>query len=274
MSEIVEAEVVEPGQDLAPVEAPAGGLFKADSPADVLARATEVADALAPMLREKGLISKIGQGEHVRVEGWLTLGQMLSVTPVNVWTRELEKGWEARVEARTLDGRVIGAAEAMCLRDEANWKDSDEFAIRSMAQTRATSKALASVLRFVVTLAGFSGTPAEEMVGQGSAKSSGGHSTQPASDKQIGFLVGTGGRAGLFEKAKLTGEQAEAIIFWKSGSTELSKSAASELISTLKDNPEKGGAQLLNDLYEDTSENAVKARAAIPVDAADTEGLE
>jgi hypothetical protein len=32
-----------------------------------------------------------------------------------------------------------------------------------MAQTRATSKALGSVLRWIVTLSGYSGTPAEEM---------------------------------------------------------------------------------------------------------------
>jgi hypothetical protein len=35
-----------------------------------------------------------------------------------------------------------------------------------MAQTRATSKALGSPLRFIVTLAGYEGTPAEEMPSQ------------------------------------------------------------------------------------------------------------
>jgi hypothetical protein len=88
---------------------------------------------------------------------------MLGVVPVVEWTRKTDTGWEARVEARTLDGRVVGAAEAMCTRDERTWKSRDDYAIRSMAQTRATSKALRQPLGFVVTLAGFEATPDEEM---------------------------------------------------------------------------------------------------------------
>src|SRR5262249_18897895 len=38
-----------------------------------------------------------------------------------------------------------------------------EHALRSMAQTRATSKALGQALRFIVALSGYEGTPAEEM---------------------------------------------------------------------------------------------------------------
>jgi hypothetical protein len=51
----------------------------------------------------------------------------------------------------------------MCTKAENRWRTADDYAIRSMAQTRATSKALGSVLRFIVTLAGYDGTPAEEM---------------------------------------------------------------------------------------------------------------
>ena len=46
---------------------------------------------------------------------------------------------------------------------EENWQDRDDYALRSMAQTRATSKALRQPLGFVITLAGFDPTPAEEM---------------------------------------------------------------------------------------------------------------
>src|SRR5207244_10747745 len=72
-------------------------------------------------------------------------------------------------------GEVVGAAEAMCARDEEAWgfapkgrngqalKARDEFALRSMAQTRATSKALRQPLGFVMSLAGYEATPAEEM---------------------------------------------------------------------------------------------------------------
>jgi hypothetical protein len=158
----------QPGQELTipAAQAPAT-LFRTDDPVQVLERATEVADALKDVLRQQGMIERIrtkdGVREHVKVEGWNTLGAMLGVTPVTVWTRPIPKGWEARVEARTLDGRVIGAAEAECLTSERRWKSADDYALRSMAQTRATSRALGAPLRFVVTLAGYSGTPAEEM---------------------------------------------------------------------------------------------------------------
>lgn len=158
----VEGDEEQHGLALAP-QTP-GTLFRTDDPVQVLQRATEVADALRDVLRSQGMIQRIANRDHVKVEGWTTLGAMLGVTPVCVWTRPVDKGWEARVEARTLDGRIIGAAEAECLRSESTWKSRDDFAIRSMAQTRATSKALGSVLRFVVTLAGYSGTPAEEVM--------------------------------------------------------------------------------------------------------------
>ena len=100
----------------------------------------------------------------MRVEGWTLCGTMLGVFPWLEWTRPLPRGWEARVEARTLDGRGIGAAESECLRSEPKWKDRDDFHLRSMAATRATSKALRQPLGFVMHLAGYNPTPAEEIV--------------------------------------------------------------------------------------------------------------
>ena len=48
------------------------------------------------------------------------------------------------------------------MRDEPNWRDKPDYALRSMSQTRATSKALRLPLGFVVALAGYEVTPAEE----------------------------------------------------------------------------------------------------------------
>ena len=58
---------------------------------------------------------------------------------------------------------MIGAAESGCYRDENRWRNAERHALKSMAQTRATSKALGQVLRWIPELAGYSGTPAEEM---------------------------------------------------------------------------------------------------------------
>jgi hypothetical protein len=166
VSEISEIEVLEPTAEIVSA-APAApvSLFRTDDPAEVLQKAKAVADALAPVIRDAGLVATINGKEYLQVEAWQTCGQQVGVTPVVTSTRRLTEpdGWEARCEARTLDGRTIGAADSMCLRTEDRWRDSEDFEIRSMAQTRAMSRALASVLRFIPTLAGMSGTPAEEM---------------------------------------------------------------------------------------------------------------
>jgi hypothetical protein len=151
------------GAELEPVTH--GTLFRTEDPVEIIRRASDTADVLAGVLRKQKLITNIQGKEHVRVEGWTLLGTMLGVFPVCEWTRPLEggSGWEARVVARTLAGQEVGAAEAQCSRSENTWKNRDDYALRSMAQTRATSKALRQPLGFVVSLAGFEATPAEEM---------------------------------------------------------------------------------------------------------------
>jgi len=141
------------------------GLFGAVGPVEVIEKATQVATALKAVIKTQGLISNIQGREYPRCEAWTLLGTMLGVFPVLVWTREIPGGWEARVEARTRDGAIVGAAEAECLKIEKNWQDRDAYAVRSMAQTRATAKALRMPLGFVMTLAGYEPTPAEEMPG-------------------------------------------------------------------------------------------------------------
>jgi hypothetical protein len=160
---IHDAEVI--GTELEPVSG--GTLFHTNDPGEIIERASAIADKLSAVLRDRKLTSNISGKEHVRVEGWTLLGTMLGVFPVVEWTRPTADGWEARVEARTLAGQVVGAAEAECLRTEKTWKGRDDYALRSMAQTRAVSKALRGPLGFVVTLAGYEATPAEEMPAEG-----------------------------------------------------------------------------------------------------------
>jgi hypothetical protein len=151
-------------QDEIEVVAPApANLFRTDQPTEIIARATDTANALMQAVRKQKLTANIQGKEYPLVEAWTLCGTMLGVFPVCVWTRKLEDGFEARVEARTLAGQVVGAAEAQCTRTERTWKSRDDYALRSMAQTRATSKALRQPLGFVMTLAGLQATPAEEM---------------------------------------------------------------------------------------------------------------
>lgn len=135
---------------------------------DAEARAAGRAPLIIPMKNKKTGVTS----EYITLPLWQTLGMMPrnAITSTTVWTRKLENGWEARAVARTLDGREVSAAESQCTRDEDRWKYSDENGIRSMAQTRALSKSLRSALGFLVVLAGFEATPAEEMPADPPAK--------------------------------------------------------------------------------------------------------
>lgn len=163
---IVDGQAEEVGTELAPVEhQPPANLFRTDDPVEVVVQATRVADALKDLLVRQGLTQNIQGKAHVRVEGWQALGAMLGVTAICTATEPVDGGWKATVEARAADGRVIGRADAMCTKHEKRgpWKTADDYARLSMAQTRATSKALKGPLGFVVSLAGYQTTPAEEM---------------------------------------------------------------------------------------------------------------
>lgn len=166
-------------RDTLPVPQPATSLFGTTEPLAIIKAASTVASALKDVIKQQGLISNIKGKEYPRCEAWTLLGTMLGIFPVLVWSRKVDDGWEARVEAKMKDGTIVGAAEAECLRSEHNWQNRDDFALRSMAQTRATAKALRMPLGFVMTLSGFEATPAEEMTFETSAPKPTPTHTQP-----------------------------------------------------------------------------------------------
>lgn len=140
------------------------GAIQANGPAAVIEQASAIARALADIIDRRGLYSVIGGRRYVRVEGWTTLGAMLGVLPREVETRPIDNGYESVVElVRTSDGAVIGRGSAICTRDEPNWGNRPDYALRSMAITRATGKAFRLAFSWIVTLAGYEPTPAEEM---------------------------------------------------------------------------------------------------------------
>lgn len=192
--EVVDAEVVpdrtggpDPRAELVPAPSAPATLFRTDDPKIVLERATELADTLKPLIAKQGWSTKIGDREHVHIEGWQSLGGMVGVfstdpqvteipwPPDERLTKQLRLirgkgyafGFKALAQARTMSGQIVGGGEGECRRTEKDWatrkgKVVDDYALRSMAQTRASSRTLASPLRFIVELAGYAGTPAEE----------------------------------------------------------------------------------------------------------------
>lgn len=110
-----------------------------------------------------------GKKKHLMYEAWQTVGKYYGYTVKTGEANYVEygeiKGFEAK--AWVIDNKTgieIGGAEAACLSDEGNWKSKPLFQLKSMAQTRAGSKALRQILGFVAAMAGYSPTPAEEIV--------------------------------------------------------------------------------------------------------------
>lgn len=154
---------------------PPNTLLHETSPRIILEESKEIANALADLIEEKKLYTEIQNKKHVHVEGWTTLGALLKVFPILDWSKRLDREdeiiYESRVTAKTLQGEIIGVGEAVCSdkevlrrRDGSTYKKwSDEYAVKSMSITRATSKALRIPLGWIMTLAGYSGTPFEDM---------------------------------------------------------------------------------------------------------------
>ncbi len=154
--------------EIVPVEANAIelGTLKASSPAEVIEKATEMATPLAKLIQDRKLYTDIRGKRHVRCEGWTTLAAMLGVTPHEVSVTEPQEGvFVATVELRRMsDGAAIGRASAECgASDEPLWSDRPRYARRSMALTRATAKTCRLTFSWIMVLAGYDATPAEEI---------------------------------------------------------------------------------------------------------------
>lgn len=158
VEETVIAELVHTG---APQSLVAGS-----TPGETVGRHVEIANELKRIIQTQGLSVQVQGKPHVKVEGWQALGLLCSITAVVTDTEPVEGGFLATVEARrTTDGMVVGRAQALCTSDEKRgpWKGADRYALLSMAQTRATSKALKQAVGPLMALAGYQTTPAEEM---------------------------------------------------------------------------------------------------------------
>lgn len=137
-------------------------------PSVVLQEAQRAATALKDVISKKHKPVVFNGEQYLEFEDWQTVGRFYGVCAKVIETRLIEIGSVIGFEARAVaikasTGEEISAADAMCLNDEKNWASKPLFQLRSMAQTRACGKALRNVLAWVVVLAGYRPTPAEEM---------------------------------------------------------------------------------------------------------------
>lgn len=157
-------------------------------PDTVLAEASLVAKAVDRLVKSRpDLVQIIGGRKHPKFELLQIVGSMFRLTARVRETRPLHDpdGWEATAEAYHVpSGTVVAVGEGMCTRDEPSWDVRPKYQWvngkrekvgeepvtshqrRSMAQTRACSKALRLALGWVLGLAGYEATAAEELTAE------------------------------------------------------------------------------------------------------------
>ena len=132
---------------------------------DKITVATKVAASLKNVIQTQGLAVKIGPSEYVTAEGWEVLGTMLGCTPFVEEVVEITPDkspkfmYKATVSIRQGD-TILSRASAMA---ERNNMQKDRPSVYSMAQTRALGKAYRMALSWIVKMADYEPTPAEEM---------------------------------------------------------------------------------------------------------------
>src|SRR3990167_5945448 len=144
------------------VQEPKGLVLEGD-PESQLEYASKAAHALMKVAKPINIQGK----QYLQYGSWQVLGRFFGATAGVEWTKKLEEngkliGYEARSVVYR-NGVIISSAEASCMKTERNWANRDEYAIKSMAQTRACAKALRNGFGWVAEMGGYSATPAEEM---------------------------------------------------------------------------------------------------------------
>lgn len=170
-AEVIEGEAREV-TDLVPVEpAPVVRLAAQQTPEEMVSLATRMADALKDIVDRQRLFAVISGKKYPQVEAWMTIGRMDNVVAreAEAPIRHEDGSYEAFVElVRLGDGAVIGRASALCgTPDDKPWNGRAEPARRSMAVTRATSRAFRQQYSWIMALAGYEPTPVEEMPVEG-----------------------------------------------------------------------------------------------------------
>jgi hypothetical protein len=131
-----------------------------------------MAKVLQAHIGAHGLSTNIVGKQYTNVEGWQFAGGLMGYLPKVVKVENIsvgnEKKWRADVELiRIKDDKVMGTGSAICSNVENKKRAFDEYAIMSMAQTRAIGKAYRNLIGWVMKLAGYEATPFEEMVKMG-----------------------------------------------------------------------------------------------------------
>lgn len=133
------------------------------NPNDIMKFATN----LKELIVQNRLSTPIQGKQYVNVEGWQIAGAFTGTLPIVEKVEDLSVGnhykYRAEVSLQDKDGNKVGYGVAICSNKERGKQGFDEYAVASMAQTRAVGKAYRMKLGWLLKIAGYETTPAEEM---------------------------------------------------------------------------------------------------------------
>jgi hypothetical protein len=150
------------------MESKMSNIIKVDVSIDKPNELVNFAKVLKQVIIEQKLYANIQGKNYALVEAWQFCGGALRILPVVQKVENLSDDdvirYRAKVALKRLDtNEVIGSGIAICTNKEKGKQYFEEYAIASMAQTRAIGKAYRNGFGWLMKLAGYEATPAEEM---------------------------------------------------------------------------------------------------------------
>lgn len=132
----------------------------------------QLVNELMKYVEDNKLVANIAGKKYLQVEAWQFTGSQLNLTAIVTDIEDItsEVGgkpvprYKATVEViHNPTGQLVSRGFALCSKAESKKSGFDEYAVASMAQTRAIGKAYRNILAWLPKLAGYEGTPAEEI---------------------------------------------------------------------------------------------------------------
>jgi hypothetical protein len=143
-------------------------LIKVDVSVEKPNELIDFAKTLKQVIVEQKLYANIQGRNYALVEAWQFCGGVLKCLPVVESLKDIstdnEIKYRVKVNLKRIDTQeIIGCGIAICSSKEKGKEYFQEFAIASMAQTRAVGKAYRNSFGWLMKMAGYEATPAEEM---------------------------------------------------------------------------------------------------------------
>lgn len=129
--------------------------------------AAQVSGTIKEYTARHQLSTQIQGKQYAQVEAWQYAGLLMGLFPIVREVIDLSEGnvfkYRAEVDIVNSEGKKVGGGVAICSNQESKKRHFEEYAICSMAQTRAIGKGFRMLMAWMFKMADYEPTPAEEM---------------------------------------------------------------------------------------------------------------